>query len=253
MATLELPQASRPIIVLGILLLVWALVVLLRSDHLTILTAIALFFLSGFFADMLTAFFHFGFDYVFPYKMPVLGPIAREFREHHEAPTLDPSSYVVNLTKGAYASIPLALLGICVASFTADTFAMFLVTGTIIGMSVWALFFHQIHAYAHMGSSLAPEEFNARAAEIATLEDRTAQIRQFNELFDTVPIPRVIRLLQRCRVLLNPAIHNLHHIRFESDFSSVNGWSDPVTNPLFEVIARFYKARNVSEPQSPLH
>jgi hypothetical protein len=55
---------------------------------------------SGFLADLLTGLMHFGFDYVFPDWMPIFGPIAKEFREHHEEPTLDPSAYVVNSPRG---------------------------------------------------------------------------------------------------------------------------------------------------------
>lgn len=113
----------------------------------------------------------------------------------------------------------------------------------MVGMSIWALFFHQIHAYAHMGSHLDADHFNARVAEIAKMDDLRLQKRAFDELFDTVPIPPVIRVLQRMRILLNPSVHNLHHVRFESDFSSVNGWSDPLTNPLFGAIARRIKRR----------
>ncbi|MGR8964207.1 fatty acid desaturase CarF family protein [Rhizobium leguminosarum] len=247
MAVLELPQSSKPFVAVTILSVTCASLMVIRSENFSIVTAIFLFFLSGFFADMLTAFFHFGFDYVFPYSMPILGPIAREFRGHHEQPTLDPSDYVVNLTKGAYPSLPVSLIGILVNWLGGDSLGMFLLGGTITGMSIWALFFHQIHAYAHMGSHLHPEQFNARVAEISQLADQREQIRQFDRLFDTLPIPKVIRLLQRWRILLNPAVHNLHHIKFESDFSSVNGWSDPLTNPIFGMIARSYKQKHTTQ------
>ncbi|MGO7274681.1 fatty acid desaturase CarF family protein [Rhizobium ruizarguesonis] len=244
MTTLEFPQSFKPLIILSVASVVFASVLIAGSPQFNLPTAILLFVLSGFFADLLTAFFHFGFDYVFSYSMPILGPIAREFREHHEHPTLDPSNYAVNLTKGSYASFPLSMIGMSVGWLGDDSGGLFLLSGTITGMSIWALFFHQIHAYAHMGSHIHPEEFKARVAEIAQLKDQREQIRQLDHLFDTLPIPKTIRVLQRSRILLNPAIHNLHHIKFESDFSSVNGWSDPLTNPLFGVIARHYKEKN---------
>lgn len=56
-----------------------------------------------------------------------------------------------------------------------------------------------------------------------------------------MPIPPVIRLLQRCHLILNPGMHNLHHLAFETDFCSVNGWSDPVINWILRPIARHYK------------
>ena len=192
---------------------------------------------------MLTAFFHFGFDYVFPYGMPVLGPISREFREHHEEPTLDPSSYRVNFTKGAYASLPLALIALAILYMGAGSHAAFLIGGTVAGMSLWAIFFHQIHSYAHMGAHVSPEVFKARVDEIARIDDPREQARQFDAFFAEAPIPWPVRMLQKARILLNPATHNLHHLQFESDFSSVNGWSDPVTNPLFRYLARHYKAK----------
>lgn len=243
MSVLELPQSSRITVAAAIAALMVGGAVIAASPHSNAPTLVTIFFLSGFFADLLTACFHFGFDYIFPYSMPILGPISREFRAHHSYPTLDPSNALVNLTKGAYASLPLAVLGIGILATFGSGLGGFLVGGTIVGMSIWALFFHQIHAYAHMGSHLDADDFNARVAEIAKMDDLRLQKRAFDELFDTVPIPPVIRLLQRMRILLNPSVHNLHHVRFESDFSSVNGWSDPLTNPLFGTIARRIKRR----------
>jgi len=175
--------------------------------------------------------------------MPILGPIAREFREHHDCPTLDPKDYVVNLTKGAYCSLPVALLvyALCL-TLPADGISFF-IEATLLGMSFWAFFFHQIHSYAHMGSRLSPDEFNARVAQISRLPTKAVQIREFGKLFETVPIPPVIRFLQRYRIILNPEVHNLHHISFETDFSSVNGWADPVINVVLRPIARRMKAK----------
>jgi hypothetical protein len=95
------------------------------------------------------------------------------------------------------------------------------------GTCVWAFFFHQFHSYAHMGSHLPPEDFNRRVREVALLSTKRKRPREFNQLYETMPIPPVIRLLQRCHLILNPGTHNLHHLAFETDFSSVNGWSDP--------------------------
>jgi hypothetical protein len=201
------------------------------------------FLLSGFLADMITGLAHFGFDYVFPYSMPILGPIAKEFREHHEEPTLDPSNYIVNFTKGSYGSLAMAgLVILLVGVLPHDSVSFFLVC-VLLGIAIWAFFFHQIHAYAHMGSHLSPEEFNRRVTEITRLPSKAEQIAAFNRLFDTVPIPRPVRLLQRARLILNPGRHNLHHLHFETDFSSVNGWSDPVLNWFLTPVARRMKAR----------
>lgn len=250
MSVLELPQSSRVAVVSAVVSAMTACTMIALSPYINVPTLVALFFLSGFFADLLTACFHFGFDYVFPYSMPILGPISREFRSHHEFPTLDPSNTLVNLTKGSYASLPLSLIGLAVLVTSGTDFFGFIAGATLVGMSIWALFFHQIHAYAHMGSHLNADDFNQRVAEISKLENITDQKRAFDHLFDSVPIPPVIRAMQRMRLLLNPSIHNLHHVRFESDFSSVNGWSDPITNPLFGAIARRIKQRHTDEPAS---
>lgn len=187
---MELPQSSRPVVVVTVAAGLAGTALVVTSPHFNVLTLVALFFLSGYFADLLTACFHFGFDYIFPYSMPILGPISREFRAHHGFPTLDPSNALVNLTKGAYASLPLAVIGIAICLAWGDGLGGFLVGGTMVGMSIWALFFHQIHAYAHMGSHLDASEFNARVATIAQLSDLREQKREFDRLFETVPFRR---------------------------------------------------------------
>jgi hypothetical protein len=44
-------------------------------------------------------------------------------------------------------------------------------------------------------------------------------------------------------MFLRPEEHWRHHLSFESDFSSVNGWSDPLLNWLYRSIARQKKAQ----------
>lgn len=181
---------------------------------------------------------HFGFDYAFPHRLPILGP-AKEFQDHHDMPTLDPSDYVVNLSKGAYCSLPLS---ICVlVPLSPSGSISFLVVCTLLGMSFWAFFLHQIHSYAHMGSSLSPEELNWWVKNTAEQPTRKAQIREFDRLFATVAINPVVRLLQTSRVILKPSVHNLHHLSFETDFSSVNGWADPIANLVLRPLARRIK------------
>jgi hypothetical protein len=102
--------------------------------------------------------------------------------------------------------------------------------------------FHQIHAYAHMGSHLPPEEFNRAVSEISQLSSKKQQKEEFAKLFQSLGIPPFVRFLQRCRLFLRPEVHWQHHLSFESDVSSVNGWSDPVMNWLYRPIARRKKA-----------
>ena len=91
MSVLELPKSSKAAILVAILVLAAAIYRVSLHDGANIWLAVAAFFLSGFLGDLFTGFAHFGFDYVFPDKMPILGPVAKEFRQHHDRPTLDPT------------------------------------------------------------------------------------------------------------------------------------------------------------------
>src|SRR4051812_21691503 len=106
MSTPTLPERAKPLIVLAVTTLAAAAVALAGLGGANMYLLAFAFLLSGLVGDAFTGLAHFGFDYIFPYEMPFLGPVAREFNEHHRAPDLDPSSYVENFTKGAYASLP---------------------------------------------------------------------------------------------------------------------------------------------------
>ena len=249
MSELKLPEKSIIAISIAMLLLVLNLYILAHHSHTSVFLVVMAFLVSGFVADAFTGVAHFGFDYVLPYSLPVLGPVAFEFNQHHDEPSLDPSSYGPNLTKGSYVSIPLSILLLMLVSVAPGTYFWFWVEATFMGITAWAFFFHQIHAYAHMGSSFPPDVFKGRVEEIARLETKREQRLALAKLFETVPIPPPIRLLQRCGLILSPEKHNIHHILFElfeSNFSSINGWSDPVLNPLLGPVARRYKARRLS-------
>jgi len=243
MSALALPKSSKPAIVLAVIAFAAALWSVSMQGGRNPWLAIAAFPASGFLADLFTAMAHFGFDYVFPEDMPILGPVAAEFRQHHQFPTLDPKDYVVNLSKGAYCCLPLAVIVFVLGFVVPQGPAAFFVLSVLLGMSFWAFFFHQIHSYAHMGACLSPDEFKSRVALIGRLPSKKAQIQEFGKLFETVPIPPAIRFLQRCRIILNPEIHNLHHVSFETDFSSVNGWADPVVNVILRPIAQRLKEK----------
>jgi sterol desaturase/sphingolipid hydroxylase (fatty acid hydroxylase superfamily) len=170
-----------------------------------------------------------------------------EFQQHHTEPVLDPSALVPNLTRGSYGALPFAVIAWLIASLSADTAAAFLAAATIMAASVWMLGFHQIHSYTHMGSSISSGEFNRAVAEICRIPSAREQERAFGRLFDSVGIPPFVRLLQRCRLFLRPELHWRHHIYFETDFSSVNGWSDPLMNLLYRPLARRKKARQTAK------
>lgn len=248
MSTLALPAKSRPAIAAAIALIAAAALAAGRHDGAGPVLLLVAFLLSGFLADAFTGLAHFGFDYVWPYDMPVFGPIAREFNEHHRHPELDPSNYAENFTKGAYASLPCGALSLLVAAGPPQTGATFFAAALLLWLAIWGLFFHQIHAYCHMGSLLPAEEFNRAIRRIGRLPSNRARTRALKRLFATVPIPPPIRLLQRCGLLLRPESHNLHHIGFEADFSSVNGWSDPLLNLVLSPIARRCKRQRGGAP-----
>jgi hypothetical protein len=110
-------------------------------------------------------------------------------------------------------------------------------------MSIWMLGFHQIHSYAHMGSRLNPDDFNRSVIEISRLPDSRQQEKRFSELFETVGLPKPVRVMQRLRFFIRPEVHWRHHIDFESNFSSVNGWSDPLMNLVYGPIVKWKKAK----------
>jgi hypothetical protein len=248
MATLALPKTSKLTVVGALIAFGFALRSVQTQDAASLWLALLAFAVSGFLADLFTAFAHFGFDYIWPDHIPILGPVAKEFREHHDCPTLDPADYVENLSKGAYCSLPLSLLVLVLSESGAYGPIGFFALAILLGMSIWAFFFHQIHSYAHMGRCLDPEDFKHRVREISGLTNRQEQISEFEKLFVSVPIPHAIRLLQRFQLILDPKKHNFHHICFETDFSSVNGWSDPLANLVLRPFARRMKSRRELSP-----
>jgi hypothetical protein len=242
MKVLALPHASVAVVLACFAVQAWAIYVTGTHPGFNLLALVAAFFVGGFVTDLISGLAHFGFDYVWPANMPILGPISVDFRGHHERPGLDPSAVTVNLTKGGYGAAPVALMT-AGASYYVDssTLAFFaLASGT--WTSIWMLGFHQIHAYAHMGKTIPAEQFNHAVERIVQLQSKQAQKEAFAALFAAVGIPKTVRLLQRSRLFLRPEIHWRHHHTFETDFSSVNGWSDPLMNLLYKPIAKRLKA-----------
>ena len=62
-------------------------------------------------------------------------------------------------------------------------------------------------------------------------------------------IPPLVRFLQILGLFLRPEVHWRHHINFETDFSSLNGWSDPLMNLIYAPIARRKKLREYLQNQ----
>lgn len=252
MEVLTLPQSSKAIVVTCVAMQAVALVSVASHNSGSVWLSVIAFFLGGFLTDLISGLFHFSFDYVWQPRTPIMGPISVEFREHHQEPTLDPSAIVSNLTRGAYGALPLAIMAWGFIKLLPGNSGSFLVAATLMATSLWMLGFHQIHSYAHMGSQLSPEEFNQAVIEISQLPTKRQQKVEFAGLFKQVGIPEVIRLLQRCRLFLRPEVHWRHHISFESDFSSVNGWSDPLMNLIYRPLARRKQAIRMTTPEPVL-
>jgi hypothetical protein len=90
---------------------------------------------------------------------------------------------------------------------------------------------------------LSPEEFKLRVTQITHLPAQEELKQEFKK-----------GSLRRCPLLPitvsaatkgnSQSANNLHHIAFESDFSSVNGWFDPITNLIFRPLVRRIKAKS---------
>src|SRR5262249_40494869 len=146
----------------------------------------------------------------------------------------------------AYGALALGVITWIVIRISADNPTSFLMAASLMATSIWMMGFHQIHSYAHMGSRLSPAEFNRAVADISGLDSRRRQKEEFARLFRSAGVPRVVSLLQRSRLFLRPEVHWRHHINFESNFSSVNGWSDPLMNLVYGPLARWRKGKRAT-------
>jgi Lipid desaturase domain len=245
MSVPTLPGRSAPAIVAAMIGICGTAADLLVRGNVGLFGLVAALVISGLLADAITALAHFSFDYIFPYNFPIFGPIAKGFNDHHDEPRLDPKDKIENFTLGAYGSCAISVVSLGLALFGDHGPASSFVMTLTLFLAIWGLLFHHLHSYAHMGSVLDPHVFNKEIERISTLESKREQKAALRALFETVPIPRFIRVLQRLRLTLEPGRHNLHHIHFESDFSSVNGWSDPLLNPILRPAARYFKARRL--------
>lgn len=245
MSVPALPGRSVPVVVAAVLAICGTAVDLMLRGQLTLLGFVTALLLSALLADAITALAHFSFDYIFPYDFPIFGPIAQGFNEHHDAPSLDPKDAIENFTLGGYGSCAVSFVSLGVILFGDHGPLSSFVLAELLFLAIWGLLFHHLHSFAHMGSRLDPLVFNREIERIAGFESKREQKAALRALFETVPTPRFIRLLQRLRLTLEPGRHNLHHIHFESDFSSVNGWSDPLLNPVLRPAARYFKAKRL--------
>ncbi|AGS25647.1 Kua-ubiquitin conjugating enzyme hybrid localization domain-containing protein [Rhizobium etli] len=230
----------------ALLSVTYSIVLSIESRFFGPITLIAILFSSALLADLLSSLVHFSFDYVLSDRMPLLGSVVQSFRRHHDNPVLDPTTSLSNLAMGATAALPLSIAATIVLAIDLGL-PSYLGGATLAAMSVWGLFFHQIHAYAHMGAHIDVEDWNQRVDEIMRSDSHADQREKLKQLFDELPIPKFIRRLQRWRILLDPVDHVFHHTDAESNFSSVNGWSNPIANPILGPLARIQKRRQLKQ------
>jgi hypothetical protein len=245
MSVPTLPGRSVPVIVAALIGICGTAADLLIRGDVGVFGFVAALAISGLLADAITALAHFSFDYIFPYNFPIFGPIAQGFNEHHDEPSLDPKDKIENFTLGAYGSCAISVISLAFILFGDHGPVSSFATTLLLFLAIWGLLFHHLHSYAHMGSVLDPQLFNREIERISILESNRERKAALRALFDSVPIPPFIRILQRLRLTLEPGRHNLHHMHFESDFSSVNGWSDPLLNPVLGPAARYFKAKRL--------
>lgn len=247
---LELPRTSKVLIWITTLLTLLAVYLVSVNEYASLPLAVVVFFLSGFLADMVTAFVHFAIDHTVPsYRFPIFGPLSKEFHDHHDDPTQAPSdtNFNVNFTKGSYGTIPVLVPVTLWAWHGTEGVLSFFVLATLTGMCVWGLFVNQTHSYAHMGSYISSEKFRQCTDRVKNLSSEAEQRKEYEKLFETVPIPRPIRIMQKLGLILDPAAHNLHHIEFEKSFGILNGWSNPVANLILVPLSRYFIEKERSE------
>jgi hypothetical protein len=234
---LALPQKSGTMVVACLVVQGVAVFSLAEQPGGNVWLLLVAFLLSGLVVDLVSGMAHFSFDYLWEPATPILGPLAVEFQQHHVEPTLDPADLVENLSKGAYVGLPVALAACWVSRSSSGAAVSFLLASVLTEGSIWILGFHQIHSYAHMGAQLSPTEFNHAVAKFARLSFKQRKVA-FAELFSGTAIPPIVRLFQCCHIFIRPEVHWQHHICFEQDFASVNGWSDWMMNRLYRKYAR---------------
>lgn len=156
------------------------------------------------FGDFVTALVHWAADTYGEESTPVIGrSLVKPFRVHHVRPReICEHGIVETVGNTCILAAPLLTLFIVIAAVgdtsAAAAFAVFTAVVTV-GVTVAT---NQFHKWAHQD---AP--------------------------------PRVVRLLQRARIILSPEHHRAHHTApFESSYAITNGWLNPLLNR-----ARFFR------------
>ncbi len=180
----------------------WRMVLGIRDTWCVLVIALA-WIPAWMMADLTTGLVHWACDRLGSINTPLVGPMIRDFREHHVAPQkileCDAIGTMGNAAIGGAVLLPLVYF--FYPDVTNSGFKLF-------GLSVLTFFFcgavltNEFHRWAHMDKP-----------------------------------PRVARLLQWCGVILRPTHHDIHHrSAFDTHYCITVGW----LNPLLRAI-RFFE------------
>lgn len=150
------------------------------------------------FGDFVTGLVHWAADTYGEENTPIIGrSLVRPFRIHHVRPLeICEHGVVETIGNTCILAAPLLTLFIVITAFgeiSAATAFMVFTAAVTVGVTVAT---NQFHKWAHQ----------------------------------TEP-PRVVRLLQRARLILSPEHHRTHHTEpFKSSYTITNGWLNPLLN-----------------------
>lgn len=65
-----------------------------------------------------------------------------------------------------------------------------------------------------------------------------ALTQYFHSSLHRPDVPAAILLMRRMRLLMTPAAHSMHHDTLRRDFAIINGWTNPLLNPVFDALHR---------------
>ena len=156
------------------------------------------------FGDFVTALVHWAADTYGEEDTPVIGrSLVRPFRVHHVRPhEICEHGLVETVGNACILAAPLLTL-----------FIVFMASGETSTISAFAVF----TAVVTVGVTVATNQFHKWAHQDAP--------------------PRIVRALQRSRIILSRGHHRVHHTEpFESSYAITNGWLNPLLNR-----ARFFR------------
>lgn len=152
--------------------------------------------------DLLSGLLHWGLDSFGSVRTPVIGQsFIRPFREHHVDPqAMTHHDFIETHGASCLAALPFLVIA---SQLPLDDWCALLAQSFLLLVGLGALATNQCHKWAHMN-------------EAAT--------------------PKVVRTLQRYRLILPRGLHALHHTSpFDSHFCMSNGWLNSPFNALLRL------------------